>query len=1049
MHRLLVVLGWCAIGFFASGPLHCQIAKPLIRNLSPKAYDIPGISVSPQNWAIAQHKDGRIFLANTSLVLIWDGEEWEGVAGTENLRMFKFAEDGEGRIFTGGIGDLGYIAADTSGKASFVSLKSQLPDSLQDFQRVYRVDSQGDKIFFLCGRYLFVYRDRKFQAIVGEEDFIRTFVVGDEVFVTSRNALYKYEDGELKGLPEAASPAEPSLLRGMEAIGMEGAADGVREESSYLLVSKREGLSKWSLAGAKRLNPGLDSLNVFNVAALSGQQIGIGTQGSGFFILNQKGEALRIINEESGLPSGQVPFPYQGKYGGIWLSLYNGFSRVDFPSSIEYFSTGEGINDLIISLHDWQGDLFIGTTNGPFLKKSKPGHQLQRLPSETGEVWGFFEMENELWMAALNGLYRWREGAGFAKEYPLDNAISHCQSTDDPRRLYVQLSDASFLDLEYREGKWMQKTPALSLPFFGNAMSQAPGGNVWLAGERLGYIAGQGAAMRLTEVDSSKGLPPDMGTMELATLDGRLLISGEAGIYQWSEAEGKLLPFEGLGPYFQQGRHSAYNITQTRKGDVWITSDFETGLLRKLPDGNYALDSVLLQAAPISDYFAIYEDPQGITWLGGTEGLLRFDPVIRKDYQQDFHALIRRVSIREDSVLFHGTYADSTGLILTAQPAGAIPTLPYADNQLSFRFAAPFFEAPEKLVYSHQLLGLEAKWTPWSRKTETQYTNLREGSYTFQVRARNAYGTISRIGEYRFTILPPWYRTTWAYIGYAFLSILSLLLLLRLNTRRLLAAKRRLEGIVEDRTREIQRQVLLLEEQKELISAEKEKSEGLLLNILPKSTSEELKEKGSASPRDFPEVTVLFTDFKGFTMIAEQLTPQELVDEIHECFSEFDRITRKYGIEKIKTIGDAYMAAGGLPEANSSHPIDVVTAALEIRDYMRAYKAARQAEGKLAFEIRLGVHTGPVVAGVVGLHKFQYDIWGDAVNLAARTESSGEVGKVNVSQATRDRVKDHFACSYRGKVKAKNKGEVEMYFVEWKQGATGGEQSPGPSPGKA
>jgi adenylate cyclase len=215
-----------------------------------------------------------------------------------------------------------------------------------------------------------------------------------------------------------------------------------------------------------------------------------------------------------------------------------------------------------------------------------------------------------------------------------------------------------------------------------------------------------------------------------------------------------------------------------------------------------------------------------------------------------------------------------------------------------------------------------------------------------------------------------------------------------------------------------------------IIQDEKEKSDNLLLNILPEETAEELKEKGNSKARSFDMVTVLFTDFKGFTQMAEILSPEELVAEIDHCFKAFDNIITAYDIEKIKTIGDAYMCAGGLPVPNKTNPQDVVKAALEIRDFMAGLKKSRTAKNQPFFEVRIGVHTGPVVAGIVGVKKFQYDIWGDTVNIASRMESSGEVGEVNVSGTTHKLIRNKFECVHRGKVEAKNKGAVDMYFVK-------------------
>ncbi len=217
-----------------------------------------------------------------------------------------------------------------------------------------------------------------------------------------------------------------------------------------------------------------------------------------------------------------------------------------------------------------------------------------------------------------------------------------------------------------------------------------------------------------------------------------------------------------------------------------------------------------------------------------------------------------------------------------------------------------------------------------------------------------------------------------------------------------------------------------------IIQAEKDRSETLLLNILPKEVAEELKAKGEAEAKLINHVSVVFTDFKGFTAMSELVSPQQLVHDLHDCFSFFDRLCEQFGLEKIKTIGDAYMAAGGLPVENSTHAVDAIQVALAMRDFISEGKARKIAAGLPYFEIRIGIHTGPVVAGIVGVKKFQYDIWGDTVNTASRMESSGAVGQVNISEATHARVKDVPGLQFtpRGKVQAKGKGELEMYFVE-------------------
>lgn len=242
--------------------------------------------------------------------------------------------------------------------------------------------------------------------------------------------------------------------------------------------------------------------------------------------------------------------------------------------------------------------------------------------------------------------------------------------------------------------------------------------------------------------------------------------------------------------------------------------------------------------------------------------------------------------------------------------------------------------------------------------------------------------------------------------------------------------KEKLETEVAARTAEVVNQKEEIEKQHDELKVEKKRSDDLLLNILPGEIAEELKTKGHTDARLFNNVTVLFTDFVDFTRAGERMSPQELVDELHTCFKAFDEIILQYGIEKIKTIGDAYLAVAGLPKADEEHASHVVDAALEIKAFI---EQRRRDLGDKTFEVRIGIHSGSVVAGIVGIKKFAYDIWGDTVNTAARMEQGSEPGKINISEATYQLIRERYNCSARGLVEAKNKGELNMYFVDGKK----------------
>ncbi len=223
----------------------------------------------------------------------------------------------------------------------------------------------------------------------------------------------------------------------------------------------------------------------------------------------------------------------------------------------------------------------------------------------------------------------------------------------------------------------------------------------------------------------------------------------------------------------------------------------------------------------------------------------------------------------------------------------------------------------------------------------------------------------------------------------------------------------------------------ILEKQKHEVMNERDRAERLLLNILPERTAEELKKYGRATSKQFAHASVMFADFVDFTLLCEEMNPLDLIYELDAHFGEFDNIViESVGhIEKVKTIGDSYMCAGGIPYANKSNPIDLTILGLQFQKYVKEQNELKRKDGKPEWKLRLGINTGPLITGVVGTIKFGYDIWGDTVNVASRMESSGEADKVNVSGTTYDYIKEYFDCTYRGEIPAKNKGKISMYFV--------------------
>ena len=360
-------------------------------------------------------------------------------------------------------------------------------------------------------------------------------------------------------------------------------------------------------------------------------------------------------------------------------------------------------------------------------------------------------------------------------------------------------------------------------------------------------------------------------------------------------------------------------------------------------------------------------------------------------------------------------------------------SLRYNQNKISIETGIIDYYTKGGSSIRYKLKGLSEKWQIAPADYTIRYDVLPPAKYTLEIEASNAGGDFN--GPKKILVInisPPFWQTWWFRISMGILVLLIFYGIYRWRTATLRKQKRILEQTVKERTAEVVEEKAQIEKQKDVIQKEKERSDELLLNILPSEVAEELKEKGYTTAKSFDEVTILFSDIKGFTHVAERMTAQELVKEIDTYFSAFDHIMQLYGLEKIKTIGDAYIAAGGLPEGNSANASKVVDAAIAMQNAVENFKKERIEKDLPHFELRIGIHTGPVVAGVVGIKKFQYDIWGDTVNMAARMEQSGVPGKINISQYTYDKVKDQFICTHRGKIEAKNKGDVDMYFVEMK-----------------
>ena len=457
------------------------------------------------------------------------------------------------------------------------------------------------------------------------------------------------------------------------------------------------------------------------------------------------------------------------------------------------------------------------------------------------------------------------------------------------------------------------------------------------------------------------------------------------------------------------------------------------------------------------DIMGILEDEQGRLWISTTKGISRFDPET-----ETFQNFTREHGLQGNAFSLFSAFksplsgefffAGENGFnifhpddmrIDTVAPQVVIssftrynleegkPTvddfiedkekiiLTHLDNVLVFELAALNFRGTSKNQYKYQLEGFSDLWYDLGNKREFTFTDLDPGNYTLRVMAANGDNIWNPIPtELAIKVLPPWWWNTWSQILYTLVLGLSLYSLYRWRTSDLKKRQKELEQTVKERTAEVVAQ-------KDLITIEKDRSEALLLNILPASVAKELMATGSTKPVRFEEVSILFADFKGFTNIVASIPAKTLVHELNDIFQHFDDIAANESLEKIKTVGDAYLAVSGLPKEDPNHALECVTAAKHMIEYLNK----RNEKSGVKWKARIGIHSGPITAGVVGKNKFTYDLFGDTVNIASRIETSSEEGRINVSAFTYDLIKEKFPCEYRGKINAKGKGEIDMYFV--------------------
>jgi class 3 adenylate cyclase len=472
-----------------------------------------------------------------------------------------------------------------------------------------------------------------------------------------------------------------------------------------------------------------------------------------------------------------------------------------------------------------------------------------------------------------------------------------------------------------------------------------------------------------------------------------------------------------LGIDFSKQNKWIYPLYQEGENDFFLVQNARNDLKKQLIYVRFNAEKNDYEALPlpfqkISDFSieTIYSDQEDVLWLGGVDGVVRFD--LRKSEPDSVlaHTILRELTLGTDSVIYFDPH-----FIYSPRRKDQLK-INHNFGTLKFSFICPSFKDGENLEYSTYLENYDKTWSDWSVNRSREYNALPHGRYIFHVKARDIYHKESPSAMIGFIVQAPVYKTRLAYIAYFIIIIAFSWMLYKVRSYQFAKEKSKLERIIKERTEELVREI--------------ERSEDLLVNMLPKQTASELKVLGKASTRKFELVSVMFLDIQGFTEIAGLIDPDVLVKRLDEFFLKVDKIIGKYHLEKIKTLGDGYMCAGGVPEPNRTNPVEVILAAFEIIEFMNEFEFDKAKTNHLNWGLRIGIHSGPVIAGVIGDKKLSYDIWGVTVNNASRMESNGFIGRINISAATHKLISKYFECEYHGTLALRSGDVTEMFFVK-------------------
>lgn len=829
-------------------PLKAQVGKSFIHNYTSKEY-----KAHIQNWSLTQDSRGVMYIGNGDGVLEFDGTNWRLIPIDGKGAGFSILNTNQAEkevIYVGSVNQFGYLAPTLNGNLEYQSL-NYLLDSAIDIGRVSEIYHQKNEVVFYAstGRKTLILENDKLDTISYPAAYPWKFKIDENLYYWSRTAgMQQLKDKKI--IPIAVGDFYKNKLVDFiipETNENQNVLIGLKNyeltqdnrlriiDRKIYKVSSNEFENTLPTDVSVEYNQLLSSLETLQYGAssyskllrLPTNDIVVLTFENGIFILNSKGEIKQKINEENGLLTNAIYDLMITDKGNLFIVMNKGLAHVETASPISFWDKNSGLDGVVEAMHYYEGRMYVATHQGLYYLDGNKAKKVKGDSPLNTQTWAFIRFtptsengtpqKEQLLVSDNNGIHQITDSTAKRVLNRRETAYDFYKSKKSPNRIFLLYGDG-LSAINYENGKWNFEEYVPNLKDDIRMVAEDKKGNLWLGTFRNGAIKiPYYENPKEITADKIKYYKEDKGFLSLKNVlvypfKDDIIFATEKGLYKYDEKTDKMIPAPELeGTSLTDGSRDIFSFTEAPNGDLLYaglqSATGSIGIAKKQADGNYELYETPFNKIPEMMVLAHYLAPDGTMWLGGSEGLFRYDPKRDTDYYKARNILIRKVQIGKDSVIYGGFNSDFSTSDLTLKE-----DLSYEFNSLTFEFSLPSF-GEGKSKYRYRLKGFNEEWSEWTTDSKAVYTNLFEGEYTFKVEGKNSYGNISNIAVYSFHINPPLYRTWWAYIIYAILLIALIWLVVKWNTRRLEKEKANLEAIVQQRTAEIQQQKEEIEQQ--------------------------------------------------------------------------------------------------------------------------------------------------------------------------------------------------------------------------------------------